>query len=70
MVLVVGNHSSRYLQYGSLREVNVPFIGVRAPVAKNLDKPRGWASGSCCRGCPNSETVGVVVIRLKATQLK
>ena len=62
MVLVVGNHGSWYLQYGSLREVNVPFIGVRAPVPKDLNKPSG------CRGCPNSETVGVIVIRLKATQ--
>ena len=40
VVLVVGNHSSWHLQYGSLREMNVPFIGVRAPAAKNLDKPR------------------------------
>ena len=39
VVLVVGNHSSWHL-YGSLREMNVPFIGVRVPVAKNLDKPR------------------------------
>ena len=53
MVLVVGNHSSQYLQYGSLREVNVPLIGVGAPAAKNLDKPRRYASGSCCRGGPS-----------------
>ena len=70
MILVVGGHGSWYLQDGSLREVNVPFIRVRAPAAKYFDEPGRQASGSCCCCCPNSETVSVVVIGLKAAQIK
>ena len=39
-ILVVGGHSSGYLQDGSLREVNIPFVTVGAPAAKNFDEPR------------------------------
>lgn len=42
VVLVVGGHSSWYLQDGSLREVNVPFVRVSGPQAKNFDEGRRY----------------------------
>jgi len=40
VILVVGSHSNVCLPDGSLREVNIPFVTVGAPAAKNFDEPR------------------------------
>lgn len=69
MILVVGSHSSRDLQNGSLRDVNIPFATVGAPAAKNFDEPRRqqllWLPQY-----PNTEAVSVTIVRLEAALVK
>lgn len=70
---MAGSHGCRYFQYGSVRKMDVSFVGVRSPATKYLNEP-GWetssssSSGSnCCS--PNTEAVGVVVAGFKVTEV-
>ena len=68
MVLMAGSHDCRYFQDGSVRKMNISFVGVRSPPTKYLKAP-GWEASSSCCG-PNTEAVGVVVAGFKATEVK
>ena len=63
MALMAGSHGCRYFQDGSVRKMNVSFVGFRSPATKYLDEP-GWEASSSSSSCysPNANAVVVVAI--------
>ena len=70
VVTVISSHGCGNLKNGSLRKVNVLFIGIRSPATQYFDEPSWQASGCRCCGCPYSEAVGIIRFGVETAQLK